>query len=165
MADPTGSKRVSSRRGQRTRVVATRERTRLELLVSGELKIEELDDEEILRMQLKNMNGDFRGRPPLWVPRQFALEMRAEFTRRFQGELNNMLPKALKAHKEILDSRHLAPGDAARMTAVKEVYDRTFGKIVQQTEVHAVVEKRNFEDVSADVVMDLDIIEDEELEA
>ena len=162
MADPTGSKRVSRRPGQRTRVVATRERTRLELLVSGDLKIEDLDDEEILRMQLKNQNGDFRGRPPLWVPRAFALEMRAEFTRRFQGELNNMLPKALKAHKEILDSRHLAPGDAARMTAVKEVYDRTFGKVVQQTEVHATVEKKDFTDVVADVVMDLDMEEDDE---
>ena len=112
-------------------------------------------------MQLKNASGDFRGRPPMWVPRSFALEMRAEFTRRFQGELNNMLPKALKAHKEILDSRHLAPGDAARMTAVKEVYDRTFGKVVQQTEVHAVVEKKDFSDVVADVVMDLDMDEEE----
>ncbi|QLF84486.1 hypothetical protein SEA_RIE18_4 [Microbacterium phage Rie18] len=153
---------VVRRRRTKTRVVAERERTRLELLVSGDLKIEELDDEEILRMQLKNANGDFRGRPPLWVPRSFALEMRAEFTRRFQGELNNMLPKALKAHKEILDSRHLAPGDAARMTAVKEVYDRTFGKVVQQTEVHATVEKKDFTDVVADVVMDLDIEEDED---
>lgn len=100
----------------------------------------------------------------MWVPRSFALEMRAEFTRRFQGELNNMLPKALKAHKEILDSRHLAPGDAARMTAVKEVYDRTFGKVVQQTEVHATVEKKDFSDVVADVVMDLDMDEEDEVE-
>lgn len=148
---------------RKTRVVATRNPTRLELLIKGDLKIEDLDDEEILRMQLKNVNGDFRGRPPMWVPRSFALEMRAEFTRRFQGELNNMLPKAIKAHQEILDSRHLAPGDAARMTAVKEVYDRTFGKVVQQTEVHAVVEKKDFSDVVADVVMDLDM-DDEEVE-
>ena len=151
-------------RGGQVRVVATREPTRLELLLKGDLKVEDLDDEEILRMQLKNVNGDFRGRPPLWVPRSFALEMRAEFTRRFQGELNNMLPKALRAHKEILDSRHLAPGDAARMTAVKEVYDRTFGKVVQQTEVHATVEKKDFSDVVADVVMDLDMDEEDEVE-
>lgn len=153
-----------SRGRRKTRVVATRNPTRLELLIKGDLKVEDLDDEEILRMQLKNVNGDFRGRPPMWVPRSFALEMRAEFTRRFQGELNNMLPKALKAHKEILDSRHLAPGDAARMTAVKEVYDRTFGKVVQQTEVHATVEKKDFSDVVADVVMDLDMDEEDEVE-
>lgn len=155
------TERRVARRTNKTRVVATREATRLELLLKGDLKVEDLDDEEILRMQLKNQNGDFRGRPPMWVPRSFALEMRSEFTRRFQGELNNMLPKALKAHKEILDSRHLAPGDAARMTAVKEVYDRTFGKVVQQTEVHAVVEKKDFSDVVADVVMDLDMDEEE----
>lgn len=149
-------------RGGQVRVVATREPTRLELLLKGDLKIEDLDDEEILRMQLKNQHGDFRGRPPMWVPRSFALEMRAEFTRRFQGELQALLPKAIKAHKEILDSRHLAPGDAARMTAVKEVYERALGKVVQQTEVHAVVEKRTFEDVTADVVMDLDMEDEDE---
>ena len=102
---------MASRRIAKTRVVATRERNRLELLIAG--------------------------------------------------ELNAMVGKALKAHKEILDSRHLAPGDAARMTAVKEVYDRTFGKVVQQTEVHAVVEKKDFSDVVADVVMDLDMDEEE----
>lgn len=150
------------RRRVQTRVVATRERNRLELLIAGDLKIEDLDDEEIQRMQLKNKNGNFGGRPPLWIPRSMAMEFRSEFVRRFQGELNAMVGKALKAHKEILDSRHLAPGDAARMTAVKEVYDRTFGKVVQQTELHAVVEdKRSFEDVSADVVMDLDMDEEE----
>ncbi len=138
--------------------------TRLQMLVSGELSIEDLDDEEILRMQLKNKNGDFRGKPPIWIPRSMAVELRNEFIRRFQGELNNMLPKAIKAHKEILDSRHLAPGDAARMTAVKEVYDRTFGKVVQQTEVHATVEKKDFSDVVADVVMDLDMDEEDEVE-
>lgn len=152
-------------RRRKTRVVATRNQTRLEQLIAGSLKIEELDDEEILRMQLKNANGDFRGRPPMWVPRSMALEMRAEFQRRFMGELNNMLPKALKAHKEILDSRHLAPGDAARMTAVKEVYDRTFGKVVQQTEVHAVVEQRTFEDFVGDAIIDVEEEEDDEPEA
>lgn len=151
--------------GKRVRVtVARREPTRLELLLKGDLKVEDLDDEEIQRMQLRNANGDFRGRPALWVPRSMALEMRAEFVRRFQGELNSMVGKALKAHKEILDSRHLAPGDAARMTAVKEVYDRTFGKVVQQTEVHATVEKKDFSDVVADVVMDLDMDEEDEVE-
>lgn len=155
---------MASRRIAKTRVVATRERNRLELLLAGELKVEDLDDEEIQRMQLRNLNGDFRGRPPLWIPRSMAMEFRAEFVRRFQGELNSMVGKAIKAHKEILDSRHLAPGDAARMTAVKEVYDRTFGKVVQQTEVHATVEKKDFSDVVADVVMDLDMDEEDEVE-
>ena len=58
------------------------EAVRAEVLrTGGGWWLEDLDDEEILRMQLKNQNGDFRGRPPMWVPRSFALEMRAEFTR------------------------------------------------------------------------------------
>lgn len=151
-------KRAVDKRVRRT--IATRERTRLELLIAGELKIEDLDDEEINRMQLRNAQGDFRGRPPQWVPREMAQAFRVEFQRRFASKMQAMVPQALKAHEEILKSRHLAPGDAARMTAVKEVYERTIGKVVQQTEVHAVVENRSFEDVTADVVMDLDVEED-----
>lgn len=131
------------------------ETTRLDLLMSGELTIEELDDEEIQRMQLRNKNGDFRGRPPLWIPRELAAQFRQEFIRRFQSEMQQMLPKAIKGHKELLDSRRLAPGDAARMAAIKEVYDRTIGKVVQQTEVHAVVETRTFEDFAGDALIDV----------
>lgn len=154
------ARRPKKKGPQVTRVIATRDRNRLELLIAGDLKVEDLDDEEIQRMQLKNMNGDFRGRPPLWIPRSMALEFRAEFNRRFQAELQAMVPEALRAHKELLTSRHLAPGDAARMTAVKEVYDRAVGKVVQQTEVHAVVENKTFEDFVGDAIIDVELEDD-----
>lgn len=157
MAEPGRAVRRSSRKQVRVGVP-----TRLEMLMSGELKVEELDDEEINRMQLRNEQGDFRGRPPLWVPREMAVAFQQEFRRRFASKMQELMPLALKGHEELLRSRHLAPGDAARMSAIKEVYERTIGKVVQTADVHMTVEKRNFEDVTADVVMDLDIEDAEE---
>jgi hypothetical protein len=132
------------------------EKTRLDLLLSGELKIEDLDDEEINRQQLRNSQGDFRGRPPQWVPREFALAMQAEFRRRFQSKMQELMPLALKGHEELLRSRHLAPGDAARMSAIKEVYERTVGKVVQTSDVHMVVEQKSFEDFVGEAIIDVE---------
>ena len=143
-------------RGGAIRVVATRSPTRLELLIAGELTMEDLDDEEIQRMQLRNAQGDFRGRPPMWVPRSMALALRAEFIRRFQSEMAQMLPAALAAHKSLLKSAHLSPGDAAKMAAVKEVYERTVGKVVQQTESHVVVEQKTFDDFVGEAIIDVE---------
>lgn len=136
------------------------ERSRLQMLLDGDLKVEDLDDEEIQRMQLRNKNGDFRGRPPVWIPREMANAIQIELRRRFASEMQQMLPLALKAHKTLLTSSLLMPGDAAKMAAVKETYERTMGKVVQQSEVHAVVENRSFEDFVGDAVIDVE--EDDE---
>ena len=136
--------------------------TRLDMLLSGELLIEDLDDEEIARMQLRDKNGDFKGRPSSYVPRELALAFRQESYRRFQSAMGEMLPNALKAHREMLDSRHLAPGDAARLSAIKEVYERTFGKVAATSDVHLTVDKgKTFDDVLDEVLVDVE--EDDEL--
>lgn len=131
---------------RRTRTIKVQV-TRLDMLISGELSVEDLDDEEIQRMQLRNNAGDFRGRPPLWVPHQLAQALRHEAFKRFQRQMQEMLPDAITAHKEMISSRHLAPGDAARLSAIKEVYERTFGKVTQNIDQHVVVDKgKTFDD-------------------
>lgn len=132
------------------------ERSRLQLLLDGDLSVEDLDDEEIQRMQLRNKNGDFRGRPPVWIPRELAAAVQIEFRRRFQSEMQRLMPLALKGHEELLRSRHLAPGDAARMSAIKEVYERTMGKVTQTVDQHVVVENRSFEDFVGDAIIDVE---------
>lgn len=147
---------------RRSKLPAPEDRTRLQMLIDGDLKMEDLDDEEVQRMQLRNKHGDFRGRPPVWIPRELAGAVQAEFRRRFVAEVQAMMPAALKAHKELLVSRHLAPGDAARMTAVKEVYERTIGKVVQTSDVHMVVENKSFEDYVGDAIIDVEEEEDDD---
>lgn len=138
------------------------ERSRLQMLVDGDLAVEDLDDEEINRMQLRNKNGDFRGRPPVWIPREMYAAIQAEMRKRFQSKMQELLPLAFKGHEELLRSRHLAPGDAARMTAIKEVYERTIGKVVQTSDVHMVVENKSFEDFVGDAIIDVEEEEDDE---
>jgi hypothetical protein len=140
----------------RRKVAPKEERSRLQLLLDGDLTVDELDDEEIQRMQLRNKNGDFRGRPPVWIPRELAAAVQIEFRRRFQAEMQALMPLALKGHKEMLTSRHLAPGDAARMAAIKEVYERTLGKVTQTVDQHVVVENKSFEDFVGDAIIDVE---------
>lgn len=131
--------------------------TRLDLLISGELTIEELDDEEIRRMQLRNSAGNFGGRAPHWVPRDLALAFRAEFFRRFQRDMQERVPQAMQALDEMLASRHLAPGDATRLRAVELVLERTFGKVTQNVDSHVVVDKgKTFEDFVGDAIIDVE---------
>lgn len=153
----TVSKKVPGQARKRVQVSVTR----LDLLLDGTLKIEELDDEEIRRMQLRSSTGDFRGKPPLWIPHSLALAFKQEFFRRFQSELGDMLPDAMRAIKEQLNSRHLSPGDATRLRAAELVIDRVFGKVTQNVDQHVVIDKgRSFDDFVGDAMIDVEEDED-----
>lgn len=135
--------------------------TRLDMLINGELSVEDLTDEEIRRQQLMNKNGDFRGRPPMWVPREFALAMQAEHFRRFRKDMSELVPDAVKAVKEMLNSRHLAPGDAARLRAAELVIERNFGKVTQNVDSHVTLDKgKTFEDYSEEILIDVDDLDE-----
>jgi len=147
---------------RKTKRIATIELSRLDLLIKGELSIEDLDDEEIRRMQLRNSAGDFRGRAPLYVPRDMALAFRQEHFRRFQKEMAELVPDAIKAIKEQLNSRHLAPGDATRLRAAELVLERNFGKVTQNVDQHVVVDKgKSFEDFVGEAIIDVEAEDDE----
>lgn len=135
--------------------------TRLEMLMSGELKVEDLSDEEIRRQQLANKDGDFRGRPPKWVPREFAIAFQQEHFRRFQRDMAELVPSAVKAVQEQVNSRHLAPGDATRLRAAELIFERNFGKVTQNVDQHVTVDKgRSFENYVEEALVDVDLIEE-----
>lgn len=135
--------------------------TRLDLLLSGELSISDLDDEEIRRMQLRNAQGDFRGRAPLYIPREMAMAFRQEFFVRFQRDMNEAVPDAMRAISEMVNSRHLMPGDSTRLRAAELVLERVFGKVTQNVDQHVTVEKgKSFEDFVGEAIIDVE--EDDE---
>lgn len=137
------------------------ETTRLDMLISGELTIEDLDDEEIRKMQLRNKAGDFRGRPPLYVPHEMAMAFRQEHFRRFGREMAELVPDAIRAIREQLNSRHLSPGDATRLRAAELVLERNFGKVTQNVDQHVVVDKgKSFDDYVGEALIDVE--EDDE---
>ena len=144
-------------KGGRGKQIRVRVADRLEMLIAGEITVEDLDDEEVRRMQLRDKNGNFQGRPGKWIPRELAIAFQQEQFKRFRHEMSEMLPLALSAHKRLLTANNLGPGDGAKLQAVKETYERMFGKIPNQTDMHLVVDKgKTFEDFVGEALVDVE---------
>lgn len=132
--------------------------SRYQAFIDGDLSVEELDDEEIQRAQLRNSVGTFTGRPPQSIPREFMLVIQREQQRRFQQFINEAVPEAQKAVLQLIKSNNLMPGDATRLKAAELVLERFAGKTPDRVEVKAEVTK--FEGIAADILIDIE--EDEE---
>ena len=136
--------------------------------------IEEWDDEELEREQLRNRNGKFEGRPPS-VLQSVRKQITAERTRRKLGSARDAfirnIPDAVKIVYEILydDSAN----DKDRLTAAQMLFDRVFGKAMQPIDLRAVVlagisapgapslaERQPFQDL-IDQMLSMDITEPE----
>lgn len=135
---------------------------RYRAFIDGDLTVEDLDDEEVQRMQLRNERGTFQGRPPISLPREFIRALQVEQQRRFQHWINTVVPEAQKAVLELVKSRNLSPGDATRLKAAQEVLERYAGKTPDRVEVKAEVSV--FDAAVSEIVVDLDEEEAEEVE-
>ena len=127
---------------------------RYRAFIDGDLTVEDLDDEEIQRMQLRNERGTFQGTPPVSLPREFIMAIRIEQQRRFNHWINTAVPEAQKAIIELMNSKKLMPGDATRLKAAQEIIERYAGKTPDRIEVKA--EITNFEASINEIVVDLD---------
>jgi len=136
---------------------------RMQAWMDGELKPEDLTDEEVSRMQLMDREGMFRGRPAGAIPRDLAMAFRSEAQKRLMSWFQEQVPLAQKAYRDLLKARHLLPGDAAKLRAAEGIFERVIGKVPNATDMHVVVDQgRSFEDVTGDVVADLDEEEDDD---
>lgn len=143
---------------------------RYQLFMDGTLDPAEFTDEEVHKMRLMDKDGTFRGRPTKSLPRELAMAFRSEQQKRLMAWFAQTVPEAQKAYREILTSRHLQPGDAARLKAAEGVFERVIGKVSQSSDVHLTVDKGpSFEDfvgealveIEAEVVVDeLDEVEE-----
>ena len=128
---------------------------RMQMWMSGELKAEDLTDEEVAKGQLMDKDGHFRGRPPSMIPRELAMAFRSESQKRLMQWFQEQVPLAQKATQELLQSRHLAPGDATRLRAAEGIFERVVGKV--GTETHIVVDKgKSFEDFVGEALIDVE---------
>jgi hypothetical protein len=122
--------------------------------LDGSLTIDDLDEEEILRAQLKNMHGDFRGAPPLLVPQKFAAAIAKRQKEIYERQLAPMILNAYKTLNEVMEKKNPQPGDSARVAAAKLVLDRGLGKIPESLNVKA--EIKTWENVLEGVLVDVD---------
>lgn len=111
--------------------------TRYQEFVDGKLTIDDLDEEEIMRGQLRTVAGDFRGRPPAYVPQVFAKAIAERQRQMVYIELGRKVLKALTTLDEVMSRQHPQPGDNARVAAARLILEYNIGKVPDKVELKA----------------------------
>lgn len=112
---------------------------RMQALMDGEISIEDLDDEEIFKGQIRADDGTFRGRKPDVIPRKFYDMATQELLRRWQQKVNTQLDPMLKVLQELATSPKVA-ADARYKSAVYLI-ERAAGKVPEKSEMKLEVAK------------------------
>ena len=126
--------------------------TRYQDFLDGNLTVEDLDHEELVRGQIRNRNGEFGGRPPLVIPRSFHTAVVRELVHRGEGKLKEHLDLAIDTMAEIAGNKRANP--QARIQAAQYLWERVAGKIPDKHIVEASVKR--WENVAKDVLVDID---------
>lgn len=108
-------------------------------VAQGEYSWEEfvstLSPEELARGQLKDVNGNFTGRPPTFVPRQFFDASIRELLNRGKILYKENYIACIKAMTQIAQSPGVKEGD--RIKAATFVIERLEGKVPDKLEISA----------------------------
>jgi hypothetical protein len=125
--------------------------SRYEQLLSGALTVDDLDDEEILRGQCRDKNGNFTGRPPTKYPRALHNGLRKEFQNRINQRWNEGADIALSTLIEVMQSRMAAA--PARVRAAEIWMERVQGKVPDKVE--QTIELKAFEEDVDSLLVDV----------
>lgn len=124
---------------ERTRQKKTREHFVLQGkmldLYRGDLSVEDMDDEELSRLQFKDKNGRFTGRPPANLPRSLVDKLRQELLKRASAKFDSHLIDSITVLGTIMKSDQVNPSD--RIKAAVIIIDRVMGKTPEKVELTA----------------------------
>lgn len=115
--------------------VTMRVRGRTAMLISGELDVADLDDEELARGRCKDKNGRFTGKPPLVVPRSLHDRMRKELLLRGDKLFAENYTEAVRVMANIAMDPRAENKD--RIKAAQYVIERIAGKVPDKVELSA----------------------------
>lgn len=139
--------------GRTSRHTNARLSNRYQALVDGDLKVEELDTEELVRGQLMDKNGHFSGRPPLAIPRNFHQAAVRELIHRSEKNLLGKLMNMYDVLEEVAMNKHT--NGQARVQAAVYIIERISGKIPDRSQVSLEVTK--FQELIEDGELIMDI--------
>lgn len=131
-------------------------------LLSGELDVADLDEEELARGYCKDKNGRFSGRPPMVVPRELHDRMRRELLKRGDDLFAESFVEAVRTMANIaLDTR---AEDKDRIKAAQYVIERVAGKVPEKVELSAadpwqsIIDKIVVDDTPQTVVVEGEVV-------
>lgn len=108
---------------------------RYAMLLQGVIKVEDLEDEELARGQLKAADGSWRGRPPKLVPRQLLDAMRGELVKRAHDNLQAaLLGPGIKTLTDLAEN---AIDEGVRLRAATAIIERVIGKVPDKVHIAA----------------------------
>lgn len=103
-------------------------------LLSGQITVADLDEEELAKMRVRGADGGFTGRRPA-LPSHIAAAMQAESLKRAVDLFREAAPKAVKGLIEIANDPDVKPAD--RIRAYQLVMERSLGKVPDTVRVEA----------------------------
>lgn len=109
---------------------------RWQQLLHGEITVQDLDDEEIARGQLRGRNGKF-GKPPAVVPRFIFDAMRREIYSRGANLWSRYYLSAIQTCARIMTDWESEP--TVRLKAAQEIINRIEGKPLDRASVRVAV--------------------------
>lgn len=107
-------------------------------ILDGELKVEDLDLEELVRGRPRAADGTFRGAPPKVVPRAFHDACIRELMKRGKELYTDAYMDVIQVFIDIAKDTKQDAGD--RLRAAQYVWERIEGKVPQKVEVGAAVD-------------------------
>lgn len=124
---------------------------RYDAFLSGEINIEDLDMEELLKGQIRDKNGSFGGRPPKLIPRAFHVKVTQELLHRAESTWRENMNDAMQVFVEIMNNPRVRAQD--RLYAAQYIFERIAGKIPEQQFVTATVKR--WEDVAEATIVEV----------
>lgn len=104
-------------------------------LLNGEIRVEDLDIEELVRGRVRAEDGTFRGAPPKVVPKSFHDACIRELMKRGKELYTDAYLDVIKVFVEIAKDTKQDSGD--RLRAAQYVWERIEGKIPQTVNLGA----------------------------
>lgn len=111
-----------------------RVRGRLAALIEGHITVEDLDDEEVARGQLRAADGTFRGARAVVIPAVLVQAMRREWLSRAETMLRSaLMEKGIGTLTKLAGDESIDP--AVRLRAADKLIERTMGKVPDKIQV------------------------------